>query len=64
MKNPPMNNDLWDAEHPYREVAIAILEELGDRIGAEWKDEEWFELEDLVVEVIASRLLHKSSNNV
>ncbi len=44
---------LCDAEHPIRKFSIDLLEELTDRLGKEVKNEEWFKLEDFIVNNLA-----------
>lgn len=66
VKNPKAwepEKDIFNAEHPYRKTAIAILEQIQDRVNktSEIKDELWYELEDYITFAIknASQKLTK-----
>lgn len=48
--------DLYNVEHPARQKAIRILEEVIDRTGKNIKGEAWYQLEDFITEVIANKI--------
>lgn len=51
MKNP--KDDIYNAENPIRKFSINLIEKLQDEWGLpDWKDEDWFSLEDMVTEEI------------